>query len=88
MDTSKPEWKRDFKRELFEQNYASCYLIWKERYCSIVEQFRRNGTGIVKFYLHTPKAKQQRTRFLERIEELDENRKLSLADVHERKRAP
>jgi PPK2 family polyphosphate:nucleotide phosphotransferase len=61
--------------------------IWKERYRSIVdleEHLHRNGTRIIKFFLHLSKEEQQK-RFLERIDEPDKNWKFSLADIHERK---
>jgi len=61
--------------------------IWEERYRSIVdleEHLHRNGTQIVKLFLHLSK-KEQRKRFLERIDEPDKNWKFSLADIHERK---
>jgi PPK2 family polyphosphate:nucleotide phosphotransferase len=61
--------------------------IWKERYRSIVDlenHLYRNGTRILKFFLHLSK-KEQRKRFLERIDEPDKNWKFSLADIHERK---
>jgi PPK2 family polyphosphate:nucleotide phosphotransferase len=61
--------------------------IWKGRYRSIVdleEHLHRNGTRIIKFFLHLSKA-EQRKRFLERIDEPDKNWKFSLADIHERK---
>jgi len=61
--------------------------IWKERYRSIVdleEHLHRNGTRIVKVFLHLSKN-EQRKRFLERIDEPDKNWKFSLADIHERK---
>ena len=61
--------------------------IWKERYRSIVdleEHLHRNGTRIIKFYLHLSKE-EQRKRFLERIDEPEKNWKFSLADIHERK---
>jgi PPK2 family polyphosphate:nucleotide phosphotransferase len=64
--------------------------IWKERYRSIVdseEHLHRNGTRIVKFFLHLSKA-EQRKRFLERIDEPEKNWKFSLADIHERKYWP
>jgi hypothetical protein len=44
----------------------------------------RNGTRIVKFYLHLSK-KEQRQRFLQRIDEPQKNWKFSLSDVEERK---
>ena len=61
--------------------------IWKQRYRSIVDlenHLYRNGTRIVKFFLHLSKE-EQRKRFLERIDEPDKNWKFSLADVEERK---
>jgi PPK2 family polyphosphate:nucleotide phosphotransferase len=61
--------------------------IWKERYRSIVDlekHLHRNGTRIIKFFLHLSK-KEQRKRFIERIDEPDKNWKFSLSDVHERK---
>jgi polyphosphate kinase 2 (PPK2 family) len=48
------------------------------------EHLHRNGTRIIKFFLHLSKD-QQRKRFLERIDEPDKNWKLSLSDMHERK---
>ena len=61
--------------------------IWEERYHSIVDlenHLYRNGTRILKFFLHLSKD-EQRKRFLERIDEPDKNWKFSLADIHERK---
>ena len=61
--------------------------IWQDRYRSIVdfeEHLHRNGTRIIKFFLHLSKEEQKK-RFLERIDEPDKNWKFSLADVHERK---
>ena len=61
--------------------------IWQERYRSIVdleEHLHRNGTRIVKLFLHLSKD-EQRKRFLERIDEPEKNWKFSLADVQERK---
>ena len=60
--------------------------IWKERYRSILDleaHLSRNGTKIVKIFLHLSKN-EQRKRFLERIDEPDKNWKFSLADIHER----
>ena len=48
------------------------------------EHLHRNGTRIIKFFLHLSKG-EQRKRFLERIDEPDKNWKFSLADIHERK---
>ncbi len=61
--------------------------IWEDRYRSIVdleEHLYRNGTRIIKVFLHLSKA-EQRKRFLARIDEPDKNWKFSLADIHERK---
>jgi PPK2 family polyphosphate:nucleotide phosphotransferase len=61
--------------------------FWKERYRSIIElekHLHRNGTRVIKFFLHLSK-KEQRRRFLERIDEPEKNWKFSLADIHERK---
>jgi PPK2 family polyphosphate:nucleotide phosphotransferase len=60
--------------------------IWHERYRSIVDLERhltRNGTRIVKFFLHLSKD-EQRKRFLDRIETPDKNWKFSSADIAER----
>ena len=61
--------------------------IWPERYRSIVDlekHLHRNGTRIIKFFLHVSKE-EQRKRFLERIDDPDKNWKFSMADVEERK---
>ena len=61
--------------------------VWQQRYRSIVDledHLYRNGTQIIKFFLHLSKE-EQRKRFLERIDEPEKNWKFSLADVHERK---
>ena len=61
--------------------------VWIGRYRSIVdleEHLHRDGTRILKFFLHLSKD-EQRKRFLERIDEPDKNWKFSLADIHERK---
>jgi PPK2 family polyphosphate:nucleotide phosphotransferase len=62
-------------------------IVWAERYRSIVEMekhLHRNGTRIVKFFLHLSKE-EQRKRFLERIDVPEKNWKFSLADIEERK---
>ena len=60
--------------------------IWKRRYASIVEHehhLHRNGTRIVKFFLHVSKE-EQRKRFLARIDDPKKNWKFSASDVAER----
>jgi len=61
--------------------------IWKERFKDIraFERYlARNGTLILKFFLHVSKEEQKR-RFLERIDEPSKNWKFSMGDVEERK---
>jgi PPK2 family polyphosphate:nucleotide phosphotransferase len=61
--------------------------VWHDRYRSIVDlesHLHRNGTRIVKFFLHLSKE-EQRKRFLQRIDEPEKNWKFSIADVEERK---
>jgi len=61
--------------------------VWEGRYRSIVDlenHLYRNGTRIVKVFLHLSKS-EQRKRFLERIDEPEKNWKFSLADIRERK---
>jgi PPK2 family polyphosphate:nucleotide phosphotransferase len=61
--------------------------IWRDRYRSIVDLERHlsgNGTRIIKFYLHLSK-KEQKKRFLERIDRPEKNWKFSVADIEERK---
>ncbi len=61
--------------------------VWESRYQSIVEMERhlfRNGTRIVKFFLHLSKE-EQRKRFLDRIDAPAKNWKFSVADIEERK---
>jgi PPK2 family polyphosphate:nucleotide phosphotransferase len=62
--------------------------FWNERFESIHEFERhlsRNGTRLVKIFLHLSKEEQRR-RFLARIEALHKNWKFSMADIAERKR--
>ena len=61
--------------------------LWRERYRSINDFERHlhaNGTRIVKLFLHLSKQ-EQRTRFLERIDDPAKNWKFSDADLNERK---
>jgi PPK2 family polyphosphate:nucleotide phosphotransferase len=60
--------------------------VWKHRYNDINNMERhlvRNGTIILKFFLNVSK-KEQKRRFLERIDTPDKNWKFSAADVQER----
>jgi PPK2 family polyphosphate:nucleotide phosphotransferase len=61
--------------------------VWQGRYRSIVNlenHLYRNGTRVIKFFLHLSKEEQRR-RFLDRIDEPDKNWKFSIADIEERK---
>jgi PPK2 family polyphosphate:nucleotide phosphotransferase len=61
--------------------------IWRDRYRSIVNlenHLYRNGTRIVKFFLHLSRE-EQRKRFLERIDNPEKNWKFSRGDLEERK---
>jgi PPK2 family polyphosphate:nucleotide phosphotransferase len=60
--------------------------FWRHRYESIVDfekHLHRNGTRVVKFFLHISKEEQRR-RFLRRIDLAEKNWKFSEADVRER----
>ncbi len=60
--------------------------IWDQRYQDIRNFERylsRNGTRIVKFFLHVSRGEQKK-RFLERIDHPEKNWKFSAADVRER----
>jgi PPK2 family polyphosphate:nucleotide phosphotransferase len=60
--------------------------IWDERYRSIRDleaHLHRNGTRIIKFFLHVSKE-EQRKRFLSRIDEPEKNWKFNRGDIEER----
>jgi PPK2 family polyphosphate:nucleotide phosphotransferase len=60
--------------------------LWRDRYRSIVDledHLHRNGTRVVKFFLHISKE-EQRKRFLDRIDDPDKNWKFSQDDLKER----
>jgi PPK2 family polyphosphate:nucleotide phosphotransferase len=61
--------------------------LWRARYKSILDlesHLHRNGTRIIKFFLHLSKE-EQRKRFLDRIDDPEKRWKLTQADVEERK---
>lgn len=75
------------KNEHLPREAGDAKHIWRERYRSIVDlesHLYRNGTRIIKFFLHLSKKEQAR-RFIERIDEPDKNWKFSQSDIHERK---
>ncbi len=62
--------------------------VWKQRFESINDYERhlvRNGTLVLKFFLHVSKDEQRR-RFLERLEEPSKNWKFNPGDLDERER--
>lgn len=78
-----PEYLRsqDLPDELLDEN-----TIWQGRYQSIMDlenHLYRNGTRIIKFYLHLSKE-EQRKRFIARIDEAEKNWKFGRADIEER----
>ncbi len=65
---------------------ASAKTLWKGRYRSIVDlesHLHRNGTKVVKFFLHVSKEEQRR-RFLARLDTPDKNWKFNPSDLAER----
>jgi PPK2 family polyphosphate:nucleotide phosphotransferase len=61
--------------------------MWHGRYRSIMDlesHLHRNGTRIIKFFLHLSKDEQKK-RFLQRIDDPEKNWKFSTADIEERK---
>ena len=61
--------------------------VWHDRYRSIVNlesHLDRNGTRIIKFFLHLSKE-EQRKRFIERIDRPEKNWKFSIDDIEERR---
>src|SRR5215469_1161653 len=61
--------------------------VWTERYDDInaLERYlTRNGVVLLKFFLHISK-KEQKKRFLERLEDPTKNWKFSMDDIKERK---
>jgi PPK2 family polyphosphate:nucleotide phosphotransferase len=60
--------------------------LWERRYQTIrttEKHLHRNGTCVLKFFLHLSKD-EQRKRFLERIDEPDKNWKFASGDIRER----
>jgi polyphosphate kinase 2 (PPK2 family) len=61
--------------------------IWDERLCDIAEfegYLNRQGTIVLKFFLHVSR-KEQKKRFLERLDSSDKHWKFATSDVNERK---
>jgi PPK2 family polyphosphate:nucleotide phosphotransferase len=72
----------DLPEELVDKKH-----FWRDRYRSIVnleDHLHRNGTRILKFFLHLSKEEQKK-RFLKRIDNPEKNWKFSADDIKERK---
>lgn len=64
--------------------------LWRQRFTSIrdhEEHLARNGTAVLKFFLHVSRE-EQRQRFLARIDEPQKNWKFAMADVREAEHWP
>jgi PPK2 family polyphosphate:nucleotide phosphotransferase len=69
---------------------AGLDALWPHRFRSIADHeahLHRNGTRVVKFYLHLS-PEEQRQRFLDRIDEPEKNWKFSAGDLAEREHWP
>jgi PPK2 family polyphosphate:nucleotide phosphotransferase len=76
-----------FQSEKLPAELTDGKRVWEYRYESIRDlekHLHRNGTRIIKFFLHISKE-EQRKRFLKRIDEPDKNWKFSQGDMEERK---
>ena len=75
-----------FQAENIPKELVHGKSVWEQRYESIrnlEKHLHRNGTRIVKFYLHLSKKEQGR-RFLERLDDPEKNWKFSEYDLAER----
>ena len=75
-----------FRAQRIPAELVDRQTIWRDRYRSMVnleDHLHRNGTRVIKFFLHLSKE-EQRKRFLKRIDEPEKNWKFSLADIEER----
>lgn len=78
-----PEW---IAKQRIPGADPSSKRFWKDRYHDINEMehhLTRNGTAVVKFFLHVSKD-EQRSRFLKRLREPDKYWKFAAADLSER----
>jgi polyphosphate kinase 2 (PPK2 family) len=75
-------------KQRLPEECANLKTIWRERFQDIVnfeEHLTRNGTRVVKFFLHLSKEEQRR-RFLARIDRPEKNWKFDPADLEMRRR--
>lgn len=74
------------RSEALSDEEAEAGAVWQARYKSILDlesHLERNGTRIIKFFLHLSKD-EQRKRFVARIDDPDKRWKFSQADIEER----
>lgn len=78
-------------KELLERQHLPAELvtkkIWQQRFediCNFEEYLTNNGIAVRKFFLNVSR-KEQKRRFLERIEQAEKNWKFSESDVRERR---
>lgn len=74
------------ENQLLPEGYADQAHFWPDRYRDIVQfedYLHRNGTHVLKFFLHLSKEK-QRQRLLSRAEEAEKHWKISTADLKSR----
>ena len=74
------------RRRRCRRSCSTKKTIWDERYRSINDlesHLHRNGTRILKFFLHVSKE-EQRQRFLDRLDDPDKNWKFGAGDLGER----
>jgi PPK2 family polyphosphate:nucleotide phosphotransferase len=79
-----PEYLKDEKLPDVPEDLGD---LWEERYQSIRDHelhLARNGTVVIKFWLHVSREEQKR-RFLDRLEEPEKNWKFEEGDVSERR---
>jgi PPK2 family polyphosphate:nucleotide phosphotransferase len=78
------------KAQLLPKDTAKAPALWAERYASInalEEHLHRNGTRVLKFFLHLSKE-EQRQRFLARLDDPAKNWKFTGDDIAEREHWP
>ena len=84
VQAEKPEWKLEVGERIPEVTPGE--QTWQDRFDDInafERHLTRNGTKVIKFFLHLSKDEQKR-RFLDRINEPDKHWKFSAADLAER----
>ena len=74
-------------KQRLPEEFVNPDRIWQERFSDIInleDYLHRNGTRIIKFFLHLSKE-EQRKRLLARIDDPEKNWKIGCADIEARK---